>query len=577
MSLPSIVEFVLFLLVVTALAPSVGGYLTRVFTGQRTWLDPALGPLERAIYRFARVDPRQQMDWRTYALSFVLFGVAGTVVLFLILMAQSLAPWNNRPYLATPMTLDPAFNTAVSFVTTTTWQAYAGENTMSYISQMAGLAAQNFLAGAAGLAVGVAFIRGFAREEASRLGNFWVDLVRAMLWALLPASLAGGLFLVWQGVPMNFNPYTTVHTLEGGAQTIAQGPVAALGFIENLGTNGGGFFNANNAHPFQDPTPLTNVVEMLAIVVAPAALTHTFGRMVGRPRQGWVLYGVMAFLFAAGLGTFGAAEQHGNTLIAGRAHYVTAASATQSGGNMEGKEVRFGIGDTTLTAITTSNGTTGAVNAAPDSYTPLGGLVPLVNMALGEIVFGGLGTGLYSIILVALVGLFIAGLMVGRTPEYLGKKIEPRHMKVIMVYTLAGPVMLLALAALATATNAGQAGLTTNNGPHGLTEILFAYTSNMANNGQTFGGLSANSPFYNLTTVVAMLVGRFALGVLALMLAGIFVGQRWRPATLGTLPTDSLQFGVVIVGTAVLVGSLTFFPAWALGPVVEHLWMAAGR
>jgi len=576
-SLPIIAEFVLFLLVVTALVRPVGGYLTRVFTGQRTWLDPALGPLERGIYRFARVDPRQQMDWRTYALSFVLFGVVGTVVLFLILVVQPLAPWNNRPSLATPLTPDLALNTAVSFVTTTTWQAYAGENTMSYISQMAGLAAQNFLAGAAGLAVGVAFIRGFAREEASRLGNFWVDLVRATLWVLLPAALVGGLMLVWQGVPMNVSPYTTVHTLEGGVQTIAQGPVAALEFIESLGTNGGGFFNANNAHPYQDPTPLTNFMEMLAIGVVPAALTYTFGRMVGRPRQGWVLYWVMAFLFAVGLGTFGAAEQHGNTLIAGRAHYATAASATQAGGNMEGKEVRFGIGDTTLTAITTSNGATGAVNAAPDSYTPLGGLVPLVNMALGEIVFGGLGTGLYSIVLVALVGLFIAGLMVGRTPEYLGKKIEPRHMKVIMTYTLAGPVVLLVLAALAVATDAGRAGLTTNSGPHGLTEILFAYTSNTANNGQTFGGLSANSPFYNLTTIVAMLVGRFGLGVLALALAGIVVGQRRRPATLGTLPTDSFQFGVVIVGTAILVGALTFFPAWALGPVVEHLRMVAGR
>ncbi len=577
MSVPIIAEFVLFLLVVTALVRPVGGYLTRVFTGQRTWLDPALVPLEKGIYRLTGVDPRQQMDWRAYALTFVLFSVVGTVALFLLLVLQPLAPWNNHPYLTMPMTPDLAVNTAVSFVTTTTWQAYAGESTMSYISQMAGLAAQNFLAGAAGLAVGVAFIRGLAREEASRLGNFWVDLVRATLWVLLPLSLAGGLVLVWQGVPMNFSPYTTAHTLEGGAQTIAQGPVAALEFIESLGTNGGGFFNANNAHPFQDPTPLANFVEMLAIAVVPAALTYTFGRMVGRPRQGWVLFWVMAFLFAVGLGTFGAAEQHGNTLIAGRAHYATAASATQAGGNMEGKEVRFGIGDTTLTAITTSNGATGAVNAAPDSYTPLGGLVPLVNMALGEIIFGGLGTGLYSIVLVALVGLLIAGLMVGRTPEYLGKKIEPRHMKVIMVYTLAGPVVLLALAALAVATDAGKAGLTTNSGPHGLTEILFAYTSTMANNGQTFGGLSANSPFYNLTTVVSMLVGRFGLGVLALALAGIFVGQRRRPATLGTLPTDSFQFGVVIVGTAILVGALTFFSAYALGPTVEHLQMVAGR
>jgi len=577
MTLSLIFEDALFLLVVLALVRPTGAYLMRVFGGHRTVLDPALVPVERLIYRVARVDARREMDWREYALAFVLFGVAGTALLFVILVAQPLYPWNNHASLTTPMTPDLALNTAVSFSTTTTWQAYAGETTMSYVSQMGGLAAQNFLAGAAGLAVGIAFIRGFAREGTTRLGNFWVDLVRACLWVLLPASLLGGLVLVWQGVPMNWSPYTSAHTLEGATQTIAQGPVAALEFIEGLGTNGGGFFNVNGAHPYQNPTPLANFLEMLSIAVVPAALTYTFGRMVGRPRQGWMLFWVMAALFVVGLAACGWAEQSGNPLVAAPAHYTMTATDGQSGGNMEGKEVRFGIADSALAAVVTSDTATGSTNSLHDSYTPLGGLVPLVNMGLGEIVFGGLGTGLYSIVLVALVGLFIAGLMVGRTPEYLGKRIEPRHMKVIMVYTLVLPVAILALAALAVATPTGLAALTTNGGPHGLTEILYAYTTTMANNGQVFAGLSANSPFYNLTTIVTMLAGRFGLGVLALALAGIVATQRRRPATLGTLPTDSLQFGVVIIGTAILVGALTFLPAYALGPIVEHLQMVAGR
>jgi K+-transporting ATPase ATPase A chain len=445
---------------------------------------------------------------------------------------------------------------------------------MSYISQLVGLTAQNFLAGAAGLAIGIAFIRGFSREATSRLGNFWVDVVRAILWVLLPLSVVGGLFLIWQGVPMNFSPYAVAHTLEGGRQVIAQGPVAALEFIENLGTNGGGFFNANGAHPYQNPTPLTNFVEMLSIVVIPAALTYTFGRMVGNQRQGWVLFWVMAGLFAMGLFCCTWAEQGGNQTVARAAHVSVVATSTQPGGNMEGKEMRFGIADSVLTEIATSNGATGSVNSLPDSYTPVGGMVPLVNMLLGEIVFGGLGTGLYSILVVALVGLFITGLMIGRTPEYLGKKVEARHMKVIMIYTLVAPVVVLALTALAVMTKAGLAGLTTNTGPHGLTEILFAYASNLANNGQSFGGLSVDSAFYNLTTVITMLAGRFLLGVLALALAGIFVGQRRREPTIGTLPTDTVTFGVVIAGTALLVGALTFFAVLCLGPIVEQLMSA---
>ncbi len=369
---------------------------------------------------------------------------------------------------------------------------------------------------------------------------------------------------------MNFNPYTHVTTLEGGSQTLAQGPVAALEFIKNLGTNGGGFFNVNGAHPYENPTPFTNFLEMLAIVVLPAALTNTFGRMIGRPREGWMLFWVMTFLFLVGLGISGIAEQSGNPQVASSAHVAT---VMRSGGNMEGKEVRFGIGSSVLTAITTSNGATGSTNSMHDSYTPVGGMIPLVNMMLGEMIFGGLGTGLYSIVLVALLGVFLTGLMVGRTPEYLGKRIDPSEMKLIVVYTLMGPIAILLLTALAIATPAGQAGLTTNGGPHGLTEIIYAYSSSFANNGQAFAGLSANSPFYNATTAVAMALGRFALAIPALALAGLFALQPKRVPSAGTLSTATLLFAIVLVGTALIVVALTYFPALALGPLVEHLLM----
>ncbi len=465
------------------------------------------------------------------------------------------------------MTPDLAMNTAISFATTTTWQAYGGETTMSYFSQIVGLAGQNFLAGAGGLAIGMAFIRGFARERTTKLGNFWVDIVRAMLWVLLPLSLVGSVVLIWQGVPMNFSPYTVVKTLEGGSQTIAQGPVAALEFIKNLGTNGGGFFNVNGAHPYENPTPFTNLLEMLAIAVLPAALTNTFGRMVGSPRQGWMLFGVMVLLFVVGLALCSWAEQSSNPALA---PYV---GASQPMGNMEGKEVRFGVGGTVPTAVTTSNGATGSTNSMHDSFTPLGGLIPVVNMLLGEMIFGGLGTGIYSIIMVALVGLFLTGLMIGRTPEYLGKRIEPSEMKLLAIYTLLGPIAVLLSASVAVATAAGLAGLTTNSGAHGLTEILNAYASSMANNGQTFAGLSGNSPFYNTTTAVTMLIGRFGLAIPAVALAGLFAKQTRRPMNPGKLQTASPTFAIVIVGTALLVGALSYFPALALGPIVEHLIM----
>jgi len=471
--------------------------------------------------------------------------------------------------MTTPMKPDLAMNTAVSFATTSTWQAYGGENTVSYFSQIVGLTVQNFLAGAAGLAVGVAFIRGLARDRAETLGNFWVDLVRSILWVLLPLSIIGALALAWQGVPMNFHSYTQATALDGSRQTIAQGPVAALEIIKNLGTNGGGFFNANGAHPYENPTPLANLIEMLAIAVLPAAFTRTYGLMVGRLRHGWVLYGVMVFLFTVGLLICGWAEQHGNPLLPHELN--TSASAAQAGGNMEGKEVRFGITSSVLTAVTTSNGATGSYNSMHDSYTPIGGMVPLINMLLGEMTFGGLGTGIYSIIMVALIALFLAGLMIGRTPAYLGKRIRAPESKMLMLYLLAGSISILLFTALAVSTKAGLAGLVTNTGTHGFTAILFAYASANANNGQNFAGLNANSTFYNLTTAITMMVGRFGLAIPALALAGLFAAQQPTPDSAGTLPTNSWSFAILLTLTALIVSAISYFPALALGPILEHL------
>lgn len=568
MSVSSLLQYGVFLVVVLALVKPLGGYMTSVFEGKRTWLDFLLRPVERLIYKVTRVDPTVEMNWKQYAVSFIVFSLVGTVLLFLILRLQHLLPWYDAKHLTTPLTPDLAANTAISFSTTTTWQAYGGETTMSYFSQLVGLSTQNFLAGAGGLAVGVAFIRGLAREQTNKLGNFWVDLVRALLWILLPLSVLGSVALIWQGVPMNFNTYTQATMLEGGSQTIAQGPVAALEVIKNLGTNGGGFFNVNGAHPFENPTPLANFFEMLLIVVLPAAFVNTFGRITGRLRESWALLWAMVFLFACGLVLCGVFEQIGNPDIR---RVVYESSVTMP--NMEGKEVRFGIGGSVLTAITTSNGATGSYNSMHDSYTPLGGALPLANMLLGEIVFGGLGTGLYSIILIALIGLFLAGLMIGRTPEYLGKKIGIIEIKYIMLYTLAAPVAVLVLTAIAIATQKGVAGLTTNDGAHGFTEILYAYSSSFANNGQNLAGLSANSFFYNVTTALAMMIGRFGLAIPALALAGSFAVQQRRPVTLGTLPAYTFSFGVLVVGTALIVGGLSYFPALALGPIIEHLLM----
>ncbi len=460
------------------------------------------------------------------------------------------------------MTPDLAMNTAVSFATTATWQAYAGENTLRYASQLLGLCVQNFVAGAAGLATGVAFIRGFSREHSATIGNFWVDITRGLLWVLLPGAVVCAALLVWQGVPMNFSPYTLVGPLDGDRQVIAQGPVAALEAIKNLGTNGGGFFSANGAHPFENPTALSNLFELLAIVLLPAALTHTFGRMIGDARQGWLIYGVMLFMFAGGL------------LIVQRAEQVGRSVASPSRPNMEGKEARFGITGSTLTAVATSNTATGSANVADDSLTPVAGLILLANMLMGEVVFGGLGTGLSSMVMAALIAVFLAGLMIGRTPEYIGKKIGPVGKQADRGVCGDAPLAILPLTAIALVTRTGLAGLATNGGPHGLTEVLCLCLV-VRQQWPVFAGLGANSPFYNLTTAVAMMMGRFGLAVPALALAGVFARQGRAPVTMGILRTDSVSFGALLVATLLIVAGLSYLPVLTLGPVIEHFMLSA--
>jgi len=556
-------EYIIFLAIVVGLAEPVGRYLVRVCQRRRTFLDPVFRPVESVLYRVMGVCPEQEMSAGVYIASFLLFGAGCALVLFLLLMFQRWLPGGPADaYLTTPMTADLAANTAVSFSTTTTWQAYGGESTLRYLAQVIGLVAQNFLAGAAGLATGFAFIRGLARERSATIGNFWVDLVRSLLWVLLPLTLIGSLVLIWQGVPLNMAPYTVAQTLEGRTQIIAQGPVAALEFIKNLGTNGGGFFNANGAHPYANPTPFTNFFGMLAIAVLPASLIITFGRIARRPRTGWILLMVMVTLFIVGLVICDRAETAPPPQLAGL-HI--------SGGDMEGKEVRFGVGDSVLTAVVTANTSTGSYNSMHDSYQPLGVLVPLVCMLLGEVVFGGLGTGVFSIVMPALVGVFLGGLMIGRTPEFLGKKITSAETRWIALYALMSSMVVLVLTGIAVITNAGRAGLVTNSGPRGFTEILFAYASCMANNGQAMAGLNANSLFYNVTTAIAMLAGRYGLAALALALAGRFAAQRRLPSTAGTVPDNTLTFGALVFGTILVGGALSFLPALALGPIVEFL------
>ncbi len=563
----------LFTVILALVSVPIGLYMARVFADERTFLDPVLRPVERLIYRLCGVYPATEMTWAEYSIAVVWFSLAGMVLLYALERLQGFLPLNPQGFGA--IAADLAFNTAASFTTNTNWQAYSGEQAMSYLTQMAGLAFHNFVSAATGIAVAIAVIRGFVRRSARTLGNFWFDLVRATLWILLPLSIVLALILVWQGVPQNFSPYVHVHTLEGKEQVIAQGPVASQESIKELGTNGGGFFSANSAHPYENPTALTNLLQMLAIFAIGAGLTHTFGKMVGDRRQGWALFAAMAFLFIAGAGFAIWAEQAGNPLLS-HLGVDQAASAAQSGGNMEGKEVRFGIVNSALFATITTDASCGAVNGMHDSYTPLGGLVPLLNMQIGEVIFGGVGSGLYGILVMAVLAVFIAGLMVGRTPEYVGKKIEAREMKLAMLYVLIFPAVILIGTAIGASIQPGL-GAIANPGPHGLTEILYAYTSGTANNGSAFAGLSVNSVFYNYTMGLAMLLGRFMMMIPALAMAGSLAAKKSVPPGAGTFPTTGAIFVVLLVGTILIVAALTFFPADALGPIVEHFAMQAGR
>jgi K+-transporting ATPase ATPase A chain len=569
----AVVQVGLFSILVTVISVPLGLYMARVFSDQPTFLDPVLRPVERAIYKVCGVHPGTEQNWVEYAVAMLLFSAVGMLLLYGMERLQYYLPLNPQSFAG--VAPDLAFNTAASFTSNTNWQAYGGESTMSYFTQMAGLAFHNFVSAGAGIAVAIAVIRGFVRRSGRTLGNFWVDLTRVTLWVLLPISILFALVLVWQGVPENFSAYTRVRTLEGSEQVIAQGPVASQEIIKELGTNGGGFFNANSAHPYENPTPLTNLIEMIAIFAIGAALTHTFGQMAGDRRQGWALFGVMGILFLIGVGTAIWAEQSGNPRFA-KLGIDQRASATQSGGNMEGKEIRFGIVDSALFATVTTDASCGAVNSMHDSYTPLGGLVPLVNMQIGEIIFGGVGSGLYGMLVMAVLAVFIAGLMVGRTPEYLGKKIEGREMKLAMLFILIFPAVILLPAGAAMVTKAGLAGIS-NPGPHGFSQVLYAFTEAGANNGSAFAGFNANSLFYNVILAFVMLFGRFLMMVPVLALAGSLVVKKAAPPSAGTFPTNGAIFVVLLIGIVVIVAALTFFPADALGPIVEEFAMRAGK
>jgi len=562
----------LFAVVLGLTVRPLGGYMTMVFNSMRTPVRP-FGPLERSIYRLAGVDPAAEQTWLQYALALIAFHLAGIVLLYALQRLQGALPLNPGDFSA--VSSDLALNTAVSFATNTSWQAYGGETTLSYFVQMTGITVQSFLSAATGMAVAIALVRGLARCGSGTIGNFWTDLTRATLYVLLPISIAVGLFLVWQGVPQTLEAPVQAATLDGAGQLIARGPVASQEVIKLMSGDGGGFFNANSAHPFENPTATANLVEMLLIFLIGAALTNTFGRMVGNERQGWVLFGVMAALFAAGVAVVYFAEAPGNPNFS-PLPIDQAASSLQSGGNMEGKEVRFGIAGSALFANVTTDSSDGAVNAMLDSYAPLSGLVLMANMMVDEVIVGGPGSGLFGILLFAIVAVFMAGLMVGRTPEYLGKKINVIEVKMTMLALLAVPTAILALTAVAAVVPPGLAGLG-NNGPHGFSELLYAYTSAAATNGSAFAGLSANTPFFNLSLALAMFVGRFLVIIPVLAVAGSLAGKRMVPASAGTLPTDSLQFAGLLIGTVLIVGGLTFFPALALGPLAEQYAFAEGQ
>jgi potassium-transporting ATPase potassium-binding subunit len=557
------IEIVLFCAVVVALVRPLGGYITRVFDGERTVLSPVLRPVEAALYWAGGVDPKREQHWLTYTVAMLLFHIGGFAILYALLRLQATLPFNPADQSA--VAEDLSFNTAVSFLTNTNWQNYAGESTMSYLSQMLGLTHQNFLSAATGIVLAMVLIRGFARASVKTVGNFWVDITRCTLYILLPLCIPYALFLVWQGIPQTLGPYVEATTLEGVTQTIAVGPVASQIAIKMLGTNGGGFFNANAAHPFENPTALANFVQMVSIFAIGAALTNVFGRMVGNERQGWAILAAMGVLFFAGVAVTYWAEAAGTTGL-------NALGLT--GGNMEGKEVRFGIVGSSLFAVVTTDASCGAVNSMHDSFTALGGMIPLINMQLGEIIVGGVGAGLYGMLLFVILAIFVAGLMVGRTPEYVGKKIEAKEVKMAMLAILVLPLMYLGWTAVGVVLPSAVASMN-NPGPHGFTEVLYAYTSATGNNGSAFAGLNGATFFYNLTLASAMLVGRFWMIIPAMAIAGSLAAKKSIPASSGTFPTTGGLFVGLLVGVIVIVGGLTFFPALALGPVVEQLAMTA--
>jgi len=586
MTTVGIVQILVFFGLILLLTKPVGLFMARVFQGERTLLHPVIRPIERLVYRVCGVREDDEQRWNEYAVSVLTFSFFAFVFTYAIMRLQGVLPLNPQRYGASLVNPDQAFNTAVSFMTNTNWQWYSGENTISYLVQMMALAVQNFVSAAAGLAVAIALVRGFARHETDRIGNFWVDLTRATLYVLVPISIVAALILVSRGSIQNFQPYTVARTVEGATQTIAQGPVASQVAIKMLGTNGGGFFNANSAHPFESPTPFTNLLHLVLIFVLGAGLTYTFGHMVKDTRQGWALFWAMAAMFLVGVFLAYGAEQAGNPMLA-RLNVETAPTSTQSGGNMEGKETRLGIAASALFATVTTDASCGAINSWHDSFTPLGGLVPLFNMQTDEVIFGGVGSGLYGMLLYAIVGVFIAGLMVGRTPEYIGKKIQQKEVKMAL-FAILGTAFFILLFSGATAVMPFAKGSywnpqgpaianLNNSGAHGLSEILYAYTSQTENNGSAFAGITVNTPWYDLTGALCMLFGRFLFIIPVLAIAGSLASKKAVPTSAGTLPTHGPLFVGLLVATVVVVGALTFFPALSLGPIVEHFLMHEGR
>jgi K+-transporting ATPase ATPase A chain len=573
MTITGWLQIALFSAIVILITRPFGGYMTRVFAGERTFLSPVLRPVERAIYWCCGVDEKEEQHWLIYAVAMLLFSVVGFLTLYALQRLQWYLPFNPQEQTGVEQSL--AFNTSVSFVTNTNWQSYVPETTMGYLVQMAGLTVHNFVSAATGIALALALIRGFTRREAKAIGNFWVDLTRTTLYVLLPLSIIIGLFYVWQGMPQNLGPYVDATTLEGAKQTIAQGPVASQEAIKILGTNGGGFLNANSAHPYENPTALTNLIQLISIFSIGAALTNVLGRMVHDERQGWAIFAAMGILFLAGVTTAYWSESHGNPAVA--AFNVDAApSALQAGGNMEGKEVRFGPALSALYATVTTDTSCGAVNSMHDSFLPVGGMVPLVDIQLGEVIFGGVGSGLYGMLAFAIVAMFVAGLMVGRTPEYLGKKLEAKEVKMTILALLSLPLSILGWTALATVVPPGLAGIA-NTGPHGFSEILYAFTSGTGNNGSAFAGISANTFYYNTTIAGAMLMGRFIFVIPLLAVAGSLAQKKLLAPSAGTFPTNRPLFVGLLVGVVLIIGGLTYFPAISLGPAVEQVAMNQGK